>query len=302
MRFLFRIDNSKENDEFMKLRRTCVDQVYAGIAMKIGSGWIPDFIEVSVDMSKGNCSLTLIELEATETVARASSRKYLAESSSSIIHVFIEYLDSVLSQCRNTADPRIDAFQELRDRITSSGPISVRTAAALRTSSEFLEELPLIDQPDRAIVPVQSPHKSPNSFIFQGERVLSREENNGLRRTMRILDAVIMGRDHSGGTLHSWRNIRTKPLEQAISAQPGRYPALKKLMFSDKDTGIRVNCDQIAKEITDLWSRSEHMRLNNDQIVDSIRSFYNIAVSFGESDRMQRVFEQARSVIERKTV
>ncbi len=119
---------------------------------------------------------------------------------------------------------------------------------------------------------------------------------------MRILDAVIMGRDHSGGTLHSWRNIRTKPLEQAISAQPGRYPALKKLMFSDKDTGIRVNCDQIAKEITDLWSRSEHMRLNNDQIVDSIRSFYNIAVSFGESDRMQRVFEQARSVIERKTV
>jgi len=300
-RFLFRLDGSKENDEFMTLRRTRdIDLVYSGTPMKVGPGWIPDFLEVSTDSATARCDLTLIELEATDIAARASSRKYLPENSSAIVQAFITYLNGVLSQCRATADPRLEAFQQLRDFLARSSSVTVRTAGALRTSPEFLEELLLIDQPEHQAVQLPQTPTPRDSFIFQGERLLSRVDGNGLRRTIRILDAVIMGRDHSGGTLKSWRNVRTKPLHKAVSAHADRYPGLQKLLFSRTDTGIQVNCDHLARELADLWSSSERMRVNQDQVVASITNLFPIALSLQEHEQMQRVFDQAWVVLKGK--
>lgn len=301
-RFLFRLDSSRENDGFMALRRARnIDYVYSGAAMKVGPGWIPDFVEVSVDAPTGKCRLTLIELEATHAAASISSRKYLPESSASILEAFAVYLDSVLSQCRSTADPRIDGFQELKNLIVGTTSVTIYTAGALRTSPDFLEELPLIDQPAREAIPIRPALEATRAFLLEGERVLSREENNGLRRTIRILDAVIMGRDHSGGTLHSWRNLRTKPLDDAVFAQPDHYPELKKHLASKADAGLRINCDSIAKELSELWSHSEHLRLRQEQVGQFIESFYTIAVSFEWHDQMRHVFEKARAIVDAKT-
>ena len=106
-RYLFRLDGSKENDEFFLCRRgqgACV--AYSGTAMSVGPGWIPDLIEVEDDET---CfTVTLIELEAVEISALASCRKYLPESSLDIIQKFTAYLETVNRQCLATADPRLD--------------------------------------------------------------------------------------------------------------------------------------------------------------------------------------------------
>jgi len=85
-RFLFRLDMAKENEQFLALRQgRGVDQVYSGTPMKVGPGWIPDFFELAIDRDANVLSLTLIELEATDIVARASCRnphpKFLTFSS-----------------------------------------------------------------------------------------------------------------------------------------------------------------------------------------------------------------------------
>jgi hypothetical protein len=82
---------AKDNDQFMKLRSEAIKPlcVYAGTPIKIGPGWIPDYIEVNVDPSLATCQLTLIELEATEINARASCRKYLPESSAEIANLLV---------------------------------------------------------------------------------------------------------------------------------------------------------------------------------------------------------------------
>jgi hypothetical protein len=162
-RNLFRLDMAKDNDEFLALRRTRhVDHVYSGTPMKVGPGWIPDFLEPLIDHDSDTCRLTLIELEATEIAARASWRKYLPEPSSEIMRAFLGYLDTVISQCRSTADPRLDAFDGLKEIVVSTSTVVVHTAGALRTSPDLLEDLPLIDQPERralAVVDVANRHR-----------------------------------------------------------------------------------------------------------------------------------------------
>ena len=283
-------------------RKRNIDHVYSGTPMKVGPGWIPDFVEVSFDASEGSCDLTLIELEATEIAALASSRKYLPESSSSIIQAFATYLDSVLSQCRATADQRIEVFEKLRNFFTGHSAVTVRTAGALRTSSEFLEDLLLIDQPEHhVLIPRLTPETS-EPFLFLGSRLLSRAEKEGLRRTIRIFDAVAMGRDNSGGTLKSWRNIPTKPIDKAVLADPNRYPVLKGVLFSKADTGLRITCEDVAKELTELWSGSDFFKVSQSQIAEAINKFYPIASSLRQHDQMRRVFDQARTVLEGKAI
>jgi hypothetical protein len=79
--FLFRLDSARDNDAFMTLRGGRYgERIYSGVAMKAG-WWIPDYVEVDVVDDTEGIRLTLIELEATEIVARASCRKYLPEGS-----------------------------------------------------------------------------------------------------------------------------------------------------------------------------------------------------------------------------
>ncbi len=298
MKYLFRLDMAKDNDEFLALRQARqVDHVYSGTPMKVGPGWIPDFVEVVVDADSSTCQLTLIELEATEIPARASCRKYLPEPSSEVLRAFHEYLDTVISQCRSTADPRIGAFDQLRVLLTTSSRIAVHTAGALRTSADFLEDLPLIDQPERLTLPVTASAESPSSFSFRGERRLTRAESDGVRRAIRLLHAVVVGRDHSGGTMKSWRNLRQKPLDRVASKASARYPHLHKLLTSKTEFGLRVNCDKLAAELSLLWRGPGNESLTPERTAAIITSFVPVAVGFAEHEPMQNVFERARDAV-----
>src|SRR5947208_10190686 len=125
--FLFRFDGARENNDFIEAARSKGHVVYAGLSMTLERGWIPDFVEV--DLGKdGSCSITLIELEPTETRALVGARKYLPESSESVSSVFRQYLQRVLERCRSMADPRAADIQLLNDAM-SGARLEIWTAA-----------------------------------------------------------------------------------------------------------------------------------------------------------------------------
>jgi hypothetical protein len=132
-RYFFRLDMAKDNEEFFVARhRSGADCVYSGIAMRVGPGWIPDCIEVNLDTKAGVVKLIILELEATDIVARASCRKYLPEPSSAVLQAFAAYLDAVVSQCRSTADPRLALLEDLQRAVATHPHVLIHTAGALR--------------------------------------------------------------------------------------------------------------------------------------------------------------------------
>lgn len=103
--FLFRFDGARENDEFLNHARSKGHRVYAGIAMQLQRGWIPDFVEVSLDEEVATCTITIVELESTEGSALVSARKYLPESSKDILSIFQKYqagASEMPNNCRST--------------------------------------------------------------------------------------------------------------------------------------------------------------------------------------------------------
>src|SRR6266705_68241 len=124
--YLFRIDMSKDNDAFFNARRVSASHVYSGIAFSVGSSsdWIPDLIEIVVAES-GDLTLRLIELEAKESEALISSRKYLPENSEKITSAFQEYIEKVIRDCRSRADSREDEFIRLKTILSKAEKIFV---------------------------------------------------------------------------------------------------------------------------------------------------------------------------------
>lgn len=265
--------------------------------MTVGPGWIPDLIEVDSCDDGTASTVTLIELEASEITARASCRKYLPEPSTDVVRRFVTYLDSVMAQCYATADPRLEEIRALREAIGKQGPLIVRTAGALRSSADFLEVHTLLDQPERISLNPSQPMVAGQVFAFAGIQSLSREETDGLRRTARILHAVVTGHDHSGGTLHSWRNLRRKPLDIAVSKNPERLVQLSQLLAKNTATGMRFDCDRLAEELAALWSTSSTYRLTTGAVADCIRRFVPISMRFANRESMRAVYDSARSAL-----
>jgi hypothetical protein len=212
--YLFRFDGARENDEFSNLMRGDIPTQYAGIEMKVGPGWVPDFLMIQCNKQYNRCQFTLIELEATETQARISARKYLPESSANIVDAFHGYLKKVLSQCRTTADARRQDFDRLRDFLLKEPQVEVRTAGSLRNSTDFVESLPLIDSSGESVRARERSTSADAIVRFAGELRLTPHQHKMLSRTLRILDAAVRGVDHSGATLKSWLISRTQPLRQ----------------------------------------------------------------------------------------
>lgn len=144
--YLFRFDGAKENDLFMEENRARGIFVFAGIELRIGL-WIPDFLMVSSHEGGRRFTLTIIELEASKTAALKSARKYLPESSNDIIRAFVDYLDSVIVKCRQTADPRYSTIESLQQKLKRDTEIKVETACALRSKPALIERHRLLDQP-----------------------------------------------------------------------------------------------------------------------------------------------------------
>jgi hypothetical protein len=297
-RFLFRLDGSKDNDNFFACRRQQEDAVaYSGTAMPVGPGWIPDLIAVEAVDDGADYSVTLIELEASEIVARASCRKYLPESSTDIVQRFVAYLDSIMAQCQGTADPRLDAFRSLREALANQETVVVRTAGALRSSADYLEVHTLLDQPERISLKPSQPAVAEQVLAFGGTQSFSREETDGLRRTVRILHTVVTGHDHSNCTVHSWRNLRRKPLDIAVAKDRARFAQLDQLLGNKSASGMRLDCDRLVEELVDLWSTCSSHHLKVPEVADSVRRFVPVSMRFANQESMRAVYEAARSVL-----
>ena len=301
--FIFRLDGSQENDEFFNVRRSCEDVVaYSGATMLVGPGWIPDLVEVEVADDESRFTITLVELEAQEITARASCRKYLPEPSNEILQRFLEYLHVTTRQCRATVDPRLDEFMKLHDALSKTTVVEVRTAGALRSAADYLELHALLDQPNRKIIMNSRTPSNTATFDFEGVITFSRETKHGLRRTVRVLHAVIAGLDHSDGTLHSWRNSRCKPLDLVVAKSSQTYPLLNQLLQNKSATGMRLDCSRLASELAELWSISASHRMTAQEVGDTIRRFAPICIDFSEHDSMRTVFEAARSALNENAI
>jgi len=264
--------------------------------MSVGSGWIPDLIEVD-DEGPAGLVVTLVELEASESVARVSCRKYLPESSTAVVQGLVAYIDAVVRQCRATADPRQADFEVLRSRLSSGALVTVRTAGALRTSTEFVEVYNLLDQPERLTIAATHAADAPSPVAFTGARSFTREELDGLRRTLRILHAVVVGHDHSTTTVHSWHNIRRKPLDTAVAKSHAKVPSLRAFLANKAMTGMKVDCDCIASELADLWATGTNNTILAGSVAAAVAQLMPAAIRFSGKDSMRDVFAAARSTL-----
>ncbi len=295
--YLFRIDGAKDNDDFFAAMRTSVSHGYAGVDFRVGAaGWIPDLVKVVVEKSSDRCSLTLIELEATESVALISCRKYLPENSTDILNAFSDYLDRVIRQCRSTADPREHEFFRLKSVLSQIEHVTVTTAGALRSSTCFVEELPLIDQPTLVAQPrpVREEKAQPER-IFRGLLRLSAQEANALARCVMIIDAIIRNRDHSSATTRTWLGrARTQPLKVLLIENCDIHPALRAFVLERQRRGATLDFEIMLSELIDIWSVALERSVDLERSRNLVSGYYPVASAIKAHDHMAAVFETAR--------
>ncbi len=293
--FLFRFDGARENDAFLEAARSKGHVVYAGLVMTLERGWIPDFIEVVVEDDGAKCSMTLVELEATENVALVSARKYLAEPSESVSMTFRQYLQRVLQRCRSTADPRAQEIQRLNDALLTS-PVTVWTAAALRQPPRVVERLPLSDQ-RRGLQPsAVVPQNTEQPAYLAGEVSLSARDHKTLSRSVLILDAVVRGWDKSDASLRAWRNLRAQPLRREIQKHTDAFPALAALLLGQK-SGVRLTINDAARELSEIWNRLHPGRHSEPSVLAAITNFLPVDRALDPNASVRVAFERARPIV-----
>jgi hypothetical protein len=297
--YLFRIDGAKDNDKFFNSLKPSMSYVYAGVDIQIGSsGWSPDFIKISVSESK-TLTLTLIELDATESVARANCRKYLPENLTDIVRSFCEYLERVIRASRSSAHPHEEEFIKLKTALSKSEQIVVLTARALRSSIDFLEEFSLIDQPEK-IVQMQSvqeishENNSEQTPDFRGTLRLNAEKAKALGRPILILDAAIRQQDHSDGEFRGWRNNATNKL---LKEHRTAYPCLCSFLDERSFVGITLDFEKLVSELVAKWSDASTTQMDQERIRSLINRYFPIAIKIKLNDRMSAVFDSARKFL-----
>jgi hypothetical protein len=293
--FLFRFDGARENDPFLNHARSKGHLVYAGIAMQLQRGWMPDFVEVSLDDKVATCAITIVELESTEGSALVSARKYLPESSKDILSIFLKYLQRVLQKCRTTADPRVEDIQRVLDALACTPKIGIWSAGALRQPPRIIERLPLIDQgrvSDSASIDPQA-EKKPDSL--EGEISLSARQHKTLSRSILILDAVIRGWDNSDASLRAWRNSRSQPLRRHVEKHSVNFPALSALLFGQK-TGSRVMIEDVAREVSVVWNDFQPDRHTEATVRTVLSRFMPVDLTLDQNAPVRIAFEKARLI------
>lgn len=297
--YLFRVDGAKDNDEFFTALRSSASHVYAGVDFRVGaSGWIPDLVKVVVEEPPNTCSLTLIELEATESVALNSCRKYLPENSDEIVHAFSDYLDRVIRNCRSHADPREREFVGLKGTLSGAEHVTVKTAGALRTQTRFVEELPLLDQPKRIVTtrPVQENHQEEN-YHLHGVLRLSSNEAKVLARCVMVLDAIVRGFDHSAATFKNWRGQdRSQPLKYLLKKNDKVYPTLRSFILATGTgtRGVTLDFELVLSEVVEIWSSAVNKPLDRERIRVLMSRYYPVAHNIKSHEQMAGIFETAR--------
>jgi hypothetical protein len=303
--FLFRIDGARDNDAFFNALRPSMSHVYAGVDIQIGSsGWSPDFIKLSV-RDANDFTLTLIELDAIESIVRISCRKYLPENSTDIVRAFSKYLDRVIAQCKSTAHPHEDEFVRLKTMLSKADSVVVTTAGALRSSIIFTEELSLLDQPER-IVHMQSPETTeqmtsrrlPPTFDDKILR-LSALETKILSSTVLVLDAIIRQEDHSVAGFRAWRaNTLKNRLQFKHLRGDVTHPILHGLLFETVNRGMVLNFETLLSELAKMWSDATKSNFDAERTRNLISGYYPIASEIKrEEESMRFIFETARNFV-----
>jgi hypothetical protein len=296
--FVFRIDMARDNDAYFAALRTSASLVYAGVDFRVGeSSWIPDLLRLVVEEPSGQCKLTLIELEATESVALISCRKYLPENSDVILSAFTDYIDRVIRQCHSTADAREAEFARLKVVLANATQITVTTAGALRASAGFVEELPLLDQPKTVgqPQPVEQGHDDTRR-TFRGIVRLPRLEAQGLYRCILILDAVVRHCDRSGTRFRHWKK-ESSPLCRLLSENSGTYPELHTLIHESKTAGITLDLEKVISALAEIWSLVCGEQLHPEHIRTLVSRYIPIALAIRKHHEMIAVFEEARKLV-----
>jgi hypothetical protein len=293
--FLFRFDGARENDEFLNLARSKGHLVYAGLAMQLQRGWIPDFVEVSLDEKAATCTITIVELESTEGSALVSARKYLPESSKDILSIFQKYLLRVLQKCRTTADPRVEDIQRVLDGLAGSTKIGMWSAGALRQLPRIVERLPLIDQGRESDGVSIYPQAEARPDPFEGEISLSARQHKNLSRSILILDALIRGWDNSGASLRAWRSSRSQPLRRYVEKHSVDFPTLSALLIGQK-TGSRLMIEDVAREVSVIWNGLQPDRHTEATVRAALSRFMPIDLTLDPNAPVRIAFEKARLI------
>jgi hypothetical protein len=212
------------------------------------------------------------------------------------LSAFTNYLDRVIRQCRSCADSREAAFAGLKTVLSNVSYVTVTTAGALRSSTIFVEERPLMDQPNGAVRPpdVQQDQEA-KKRAFRGELRLSAEEAKRLSRCVMILDAVIRHNDHSNANSHNWRaQARSQPLKGLLSENSESHPALRAFVFETRNRGIKLDFEAVLSELVEVWSAFRETQLDREHIRSLVNSYYPVASAIKGHDQMVVVFETAR--------
>jgi hypothetical protein len=311
--YLFQTDPAKDNRPFFEgMRDSTPESVYfRGLDFKVAP-WKPDGVRVDLAMYPAQrCSLALIELEPTGPMAVTKSRKYSHESSTRIFREFMKYLDSVIKDCNSRADPRESKIVFLRDALTQNTSITVRTAAALKSSTTYLEEIPFLDQEtliksdetQRYYAPTEEKVEQ-KQLEIRNKGKFSPEESKVLRRCIQILDAIIREKDGSDAAFHSW--LEKSPLKNFLNDLDQPPPELERLIVNQRNSGVRVDNDQLFSELVEIWRKhGKNVSTKNGQQIDSeivialIEDYSLTAMKIGRYEKMSRVFDAAETHVAR---
>jgi hypothetical protein len=299
--YLFQVDSAKENRPFFEgMHASSPDSIYfRGLDFKVGP-WTPDGVRVDLEMGESplECSLVLIELESAGSMALKSSRKYLQEKSKDICIEFMRYLNRVIKECDCTADPRETKITLLRDALTQNVPVTVKTAAALRSSTSFLEESPLTDQTSLTRSYETPLLYSPNEGrigrkqpTFRGVCKLDAEQSKALRRCILILDAIIRKDDHSSAIFHSW--LMKAPLKRLLKRMGNKPPTLERFILNQWNSGITIDIEKLLSELVEIWTES-NKQIDLEGARKLIDDYFPTAMRIGSrDDQMNLIFEKA---------
>lgn len=306
--YLFQVDSAKENRPFFEgMHNLLPKSVYfRGLDFSIGP-WTPDGVRVDLetDTSPTTCSLVIIELEAAEPTALRSSRKYLHEKSADICTEFRHYLSRVIKDCDSRADPREQEIGLLKDVLAQNIKVVVKTAAALRSSTSFLEESPLTDQGSLARshetlhrdvstegrITGRIARKQPT---FRGVCKLDPEQSKALRRCVLILDAIIRQNDHSSATYRNWK---IKPPLKRLLRRPGKKPpTLDLFVLKQRSSGITIDLDALLSELVAIWAESGK-QIDVEDAHNLVEAYFPSAAKIKSNDEMHLIFEAANAQV-----
>src|SRR6266446_10988888 len=117
-----------------------------------------------------------------------------------------------------------------------------------------------------------------------------------MARCVKILDAVIRHRDHSGGTIRSWIGGRTQPLNRLLSENNGHHRALCAFLLQRENRGITFDFEKVLSDLVEIWSAARGKQLDPEHTRSLLSRYFPVALQIGPEDQMPTVFETARKL------